>query len=98
MAYKTANLQAIFPRMGTGDNLAADDGGYAVALWSYRAITGDNTLAQMQAASFITDGNDKGMRVGDAILFVQDATDASWGLVTAISAAGLVTTVIVSNP
>lgn len=98
MAYKSANLQAIFPRMGTGDNVAADDGGYAVALWSYRAITGDNTLAEMQAGDFITDGLDKGLRVGDAILFVQDATDASWALVTAISAAGLVTTVVVSNP
>jgi len=84
--------------MGTGDNVAADDGGFAVGLWSYRAETGDNTLAQMQAASFISDGNDKGMRVGDAVLFVQDTVDASWGLVSAITAAGLVTTIIVSNP
>lgn len=98
MAYKSANLQQVFPRMGTGDNVAADDGGYAVGVWSYRAITADNTLAQMQAASFISDGDDKGMRVGDVVIFVEDTVDASWGLVSAISAAGLVTTIIVSNP
>lgn len=98
MAYKSDNLQQIFPRMGTGENAAADDGGYAVALWSYRALTGDNTLANMQAVSFITDGHDKGLRVGDVILFVEDATDSSWGLVSAIDADGLVTTIIVSNP
>jgi len=98
MAYKSDNLQQMFPRMGTGDNAAADDGGYAVAQWSYRALTADNTLGNMQAASFITDGHDKGLRVGDVILFVEDTVDASWGLVSAIDAAGLVTTIIVSNP
>lgn len=84
--------------MGSGDNLAADDGGYAVGLWSYRAITADNTLGNMQGAGFITDGNDKGMRIGDVVIFVEDTVDASWGLVSAIDAAGLVTTIIVSNP
>lgn len=98
MAYKSANLQLLIPRVGGGDNVAADDGGYGVALWSYRAITGDNTLAQMQAGGFITDGGDKGVKVGDVIIFVENAVDASWGLVTAVAAGGAVTTVVVSNP
>ena len=98
MAYKSANLTCLVPRFGGGDNLAADPGGYTVALWSYRAITGDNTLAQMQANNFITNGGDVGLRVGDLIIMVQDTVDASWMLVSAISAAGLVSTIVVSNP
>ena len=97
MAYKSANLQQITPRMGTGDNLAADDGGYAVAMWSYRAITGDNTLANMQAAGFITDADEKGLRIGDIVVFVEDTVDASWGVVSAITASAA-TTIILSNP
>ena len=98
MAYKPDNLQNLIPRLGTADNLAADDGGYGVGVWSYRAITGDNTLADMQAANFILDGNDKGVKVGDVIIFVEDTVDASWALVDTVSAAGLVVTIIVSNP
>ena len=98
MAYKSDNLQQVFPRLGTGDNLAADDGGYAVGVWSYRAITGDNTLAEMQADDFISDGNDKGVKPGDVIIFVEDTVDASWALVDTVSAAGLVVTIVVSNP
>ena len=97
MAYKSANLQQITPRMGTGDNLAADDGGYAVAIWSYRAITADNTLAQMQASGFISDADDKGLRIGDVVVFVEDTVDASWGVVDAITA-GAADTIILSNP
>lgn len=97
MAYKSANLQQITPRMGTGDNVAADDGGYAVAIWSYRAITGDNTLAQMQASGFITDADEKGLRIGDIVVFVEDTVDASWGVVDAITASAA-DTIILSNP
>lgn len=98
MAFKSANLQLLIPRMGTADNAAADDGGYGVNVFSYRALTADNTLAQMQAAGFITNGPDYGVKVGDIIIFVEDTVDASWGLVSAIAANGDVTTVVVSNP
>lgn len=97
MAYKSANLQQITPRMGTGENLAADDGGYGVAIWSYRAITADNTLANMQASGFITDADDKGLRIGDIVVFVEDTVDASWGVVDAIVAQAA-DTIILSNP
>lgn len=96
MAYSTNNLNVCFPRMGEGENLA--NAGYSSAMWSYRDITAGNTLAQMQAGDFITDGNDKGLRVGDIIVFIEDTVDASWALVSAISAAGLVTTIVLSNP
>ncbi len=98
MAYKRANLTLLVPRLGTGENAAADDGGYGVALWGYRALTADNTLAQMQAANFITDGDEVGLKVGDIIIFVENGVDASWALVSAIAANGNVTTIIVSNP
>lgn len=97
MAYKSGNLQQVVPRMGTGENLAADDGGYGVAIWSYRAITGDNTLAQMQASGFITDADEKGLRIGDIVVFVEDTVDASWGVVDAITASAA-DTIILSNP
>jgi hypothetical protein len=88
----------MIPRLGTGDNLAADDGGYSVALWSYRQITGDGDLATMVADNYITDGNDKGLKVGDIVIFVEDTVDSSWKQVNTVSAAGLVTFITVSNP
>ncbi len=95
MAYKSANLQQITPRMGTGDNLNADDGGYAVAIWSYRAILADgDNLAAMRGSGFISDADDKGVRVGDIVIFVEDTTAAGWSVVDAITAgAADVTTV-----
>jgi hypothetical protein len=98
VAYKPANLVNIVPRLGTGDNLAADDGGYSVALWSYRQITGDDALATMVADNYITDGNDRGLKVGDLVIFVEDTVDSSWKQVNTVSAAGLVTFITVSNP
>lgn len=97
MAYKSANLQNVIPRVGEGENLAADDGGYGVAIWTYRAITADNTLAQMQASGFISDADDKGLKIGDIVVFVEDTVDASWGVVDAITA-GAADTIILSNP
>lgn len=97
MAFKSANLQLLIPRMGTGENAAADDGGYGVAVFSYRALTADNTLAQMQANGFITDAADYGIRVGDVIIMVENGVDASWMLVSAITA-GAADTIVVSNP
>lgn len=98
MAYKSANLVNMIPRMGTGDNLAADDGGYSLGLWSYRQITGDGDLATMVADDYITDGNDKGLKVGDIVIFVEDNVDSSWQQVDTIDVDGLVTFIVVSNP
>ena len=98
MAYKSANLTCLVPRFGGGDNLVGDDGGYTVSLWAYRNGGAGDSLATMQANNYITNGNDVGLRVGDLIIIVQDTVDASWMLVSAISAAGLVSTIVVSNP
>jgi hypothetical protein len=88
----------MIPRLGTADNLAAEDGGYGVGLWSYRQITGDGDLATMIADDYITDGNDRGLKVGDLVIFVEDNVDSSWMQVDTIDAAGLVTFIVVSNP
>ena len=93
MAYKSANLTLHSPRLGTGENLAADDGGYASAKFVYRAITADDNLAAMQAVGFISDGDDQGIAVGDCITFIEDTVAAENRLVTVVDAAGLVTTI-----
>jgi hypothetical protein len=98
VAYKSDNLQQIFPRMGSGDNVALDDGGYAVGLWSYRQITADDALATMVADDYITDGNDKGVKPGDIIAFVETAVDAQWMTVDTVDADGLVAVTSFSNP
>ena len=98
MAYKPANLVCVVPRLGTGDNLVGDDGGRSVGIWSYRGLTAEDDLAAMQTDDFIDDANDTGIKVGDIVIFVEDTVDASFGFVNTVSAAGLVTTLIVSNP
>jgi hypothetical protein len=98
MAYKPDNLQNCLPRLGTGDNLAADDGGYSVGVWTYRQITADGDLATMVADDYITDGNDKGVKPGDIIAFVETAVDAQWMTVDTVDADGLVAVTSFSNP
>ena len=98
MAYKPASLTCLVPRLGSADNLVGDDGGRGVALWAYRGLTAEDDLAAMQTDDFIDDANDTGIQVGDIVIFVEDTVDASFGFVDTISAAGLVTTLIVSNP
>ncbi len=96
MAYDANNLNAFVPRMGAGEGGAG--AGRSIALWGYRDVTAGNTLADMQAANFISDGDDQGLVVGDHILFCEDTVDSSWAQVSAIAANGNVTTIIVSNP
>jgi hypothetical protein len=60
MAYVTANLVAIVPRMG-------QDG---TAVWGYE---GTDIHTDVDAADFFTDGDDKGLRVGD-VMFVSKTT------------------------
>lgn len=97
MAFKSANLTLLVPRMGTGDNVAADDGGYGVALFAYRGLTGDDDLATMQADEFIENAEDLGMRIGDIVIMVEDAVDSSWMQVVSFTSGGA-DTVVVSNP
>ena len=94
MAYATANLNICAPRVGEGENLA--DAGWSSAMWTYRDSGGD-VLATMIADDFITDGNDKGLRVGDIIAIIETAVDASWVIVDTIDAAGLVAVTLFSN-
>lgn len=64
MAYVTANLVNIVPRMG-------QDG---TAVWGYE---GTDIHTDVDAADFFSDGDDKGLRVGD-VMFVSK-TDATIG-------------------
>ncbi len=64
MAYVTANLNCIVPRMG-------QDG---TAVWAYE---GTDVHTDVDAAGFFTDGDAKGLRVGD-VMFVSK-TDATIG-------------------
>jgi len=52
----------------------------------------------MTADDFIDDGNDRGVRPGDVIDFVETGVDAERMLVDTVSAAGLVTFISFSNP
>lgn len=97
MAFKSANLTLLVPRVGTGDNLEADDGGYGVALWAYRSITGNDDLAAMQVDEFISNAEDYGIRIGDIIIMVEDAVDSSWMQVVSFTSGGA-DTIVVSNP
>jgi hypothetical protein len=65
-------------------------------MWTYRDSGGD-VLATMIADNFITDGNDKGLRVGDVIAIIETAVDASWVIVDTIDADGLVAVTLFSN-
>ncbi len=95
MAYDTKNLNLCMPRLGEGEDLA--DAGFSSAMWSYRDVGGDN-LATMTTDNFITDGLDRGVRVGDFISFIETAVDAEWMIVDTVSAAGLVAVTSFSNP
>ena len=59
MAYATAGLHCIVPHVGGGP-----------ALWHY---VGVDVHGDVDAAGFFTDGDAKGMRVGDTVM-VHDST------------------------
>ena len=80
MAYVSNNLNVCVPRMG-------QDG---TALWAYE---GTDIHTDVDATDFFTDGDDKGLRVGD-IVFVSK-TDATIGTtvhyVSVVTAGGAAT-------
>lgn len=56
MAYVAANLHCLVPRVGQDGN----------AIW---ALEGTDVHTDADAADFISDGDDRGMRVGDFLFY-----------------------------
>lgn len=85
MAYATGSLNLRVPRMGEG----LDAG--SLSFSSYDYISAD-AIATVIAAGYITDGNDKGIRVNDVVQVVDsNVPSIDLCLVTVVTAAGLVT-------
>ena len=95
MAFNSKNLTLLVPRVGSAEGVA--DAGYGTGLWAYRDITANDNLAAMQTDGFITDAADYGLQVGDLVIMIEDTVDASWMLVSGLTA-GDADTIVVSNP
>lgn len=80
MAYATAELNV----------LVSPPGGGAGTLWDYKN-SADDTLVAQRGAGFFSDGEDKGMKVGDKILTTENTGVGAVLEVSAISAAGAAT-------
>jgi len=80
MAYVTAQLNLAKPRLGDGDQ----------ALW---LMNGTDVHTDVDAADFISDGDDKGLKVSDVVIYVK--TTATVGAtvhsVSAVTAGGAAT-------
>ena len=87
MAYVSKNLATMIPRLGTGEDVA--DGSAVLALHSYRS-SADN-VAAIIAAGYIDDGNDKGIKLNDIVIVVDDLASVDLCLVTVVTAGGDVT-------
>lgn len=86
MAYDTNSLNGE-PRMGEGEGGAG--AGKTASQWVYRSA---DAFATVIAAGYISDGNDKGIRVNDFVCVIDDNLSlAQWAYVTVVTAAGLVT-------
>lgn len=88
MAYGSTNP----PHLLVG-RLAAD----LPSLWAYRST---HTPAEVAAAGFVSDGDSRGMKRGDAVLVHQSTDDtATWMFVSAVTAssAATLTTVTTSS-
>jgi hypothetical protein len=87
MAYDTNSLNVSSPRLGEGENLA--NAGFSSAMWCYRSA---DPILTVIAAGYINDGNDKGLRVNDCVIVIDDNVPTiDVCLVTAIAANGDVT-------
>ena len=86
MAYLSASLNICIPRMGEGE--AGADAGEGSGLWMYRS---DDAPATVIAAGYLDDGDDKGMRVGDGVLVVDNGASMTSHVVTVVDAVGDVT-------
>lgn len=80
MAYDTNSLNIQLPRMGEGENLA--NAGFTANQFVYRSA---DAFATVIAAGYIDDGDDKGVRVNDYVLVIDDNTPTGqWALVTVV--------------
>lgn len=68
MAYATGSLNQLTPRVGT----AEDTGSLGSALWTYRSA---DPVATVIAAAYIDDAYDKGLRVNDTVIVIDDNLD-----------------------
>lgn len=87
MAYISKNLTTLIPRLGTGE----DDGDASAtsAMHVYRSVTDARSV--IIGAGYIDDGNDKGIKVNDFVIVVDDGAAATLHIVTVVDAAGDVT-------
>jgi len=87
MAYAPNSLNLQIPRLGGGD----DTGSLSSAQYCYIS---DDAVATVIAAGYISDGDDKGLKLDDVVVVI-DSTAASetidFCLVTVVDSAGLVT-------
>lgn len=72
MAYVSANLNVVVPRMG-------QDG---TAVW---ALEGTDIHTDADAAGFITDGDEKGLRVNDVVLYTKTTATVGTTVHTVLS-------------
>jgi len=87
MAYDTNSLNVANPRLGEGENLA--NAGFSAAMWCYRSA---DPIATVIAAGYIDDGGDKGLRVNDCVIVIDDNVPTiDLCLVTVVAANGDVT-------
>ncbi len=87
MAYLSASLNVCIPRVGEGEGGA--NAGFSFAQYAYRSA---DAIATVIAAGYIDDGVDKGLRVNDVVIVVDDnVPSVDVCLVTVVAAGGDVT-------
>lgn len=85
MAYATDSLNLDIPRVGEGE----DAGSLSSAQWCYRSA---DPVATVIAAGYIDNGNEKGVRVNDRVIVIDDNLNTvDLCLVTVVAANGDVT-------
>ena len=87
MSYVSKNFVTLIPRLGTGEDSA--DASATAALHVYRSDA-DN-VAAIIGAGHIDDGNDKGIKVNDIVIFIDDDTGIDLCVVTVVATNGNVT-------
>ncbi len=87
MGYLTKNLAVMIPRIGTGED--DEDAGATLALYSYRSAA-DN-VATIIAAGYIDDGGDKGLKLNDVVIVIDDEASIDLCMVTVVTSGGDVT-------
>ncbi len=93
MAFKSASLTLVAPRVGSGEggNAATPPEGDSSALFIYRS---PDAIATVIAGGYITNGPDYGLQVNDTVIVIDDATPTiDLCIVSAIAANGDVTLV-----